>query len=189
MRYCDINQLRLNNILDTLKKSHEMITKQNRLGLENSRCCNHLIDADGKDFGCIVGCLVGPTNFSVGNSMTAMDLDDSKLALAYKNATNGCNWSYLSLEDKTCYQRFLSGLQSLHDTSESFGFKGTELVLFILRVLINRIEDIVNRVDNFPSKEVQYLDFNLTLGNHNYKNFDTIFRDITAEIDKFIVKK
>ena len=189
MRYCDINQIRLCNILDTLRNSHEMLTRQGRLGLEDARCCNHLIDSDGKDIGCLVGCLVGPTNFAVGNSMTAMDLDDAKLALAYKNGTGGCNWSHLSLEDKACYQKFLAALQVLHDSSQGFGFAGTELVLFVLRVLINRVEDIMQRMDHFSSKEVEYLDFHMTLGNFGGSNFETVYRRITDEINAFIVKK
>lgn len=188
MRYIDINQGRICNILDTLNNSYKRLSKQGRLGLEDRRCCNHMIDANGKDFGCIVGCLVGPTNFPVNDTTTAMNLDDDKLALAYKNGTGG-NWSHLSIEDKTCYQKFLAALQSLHDSSESLGFLGTELVLFVLRVLINRIEDIMGKMEYYPDKEVQYLDFSMTIGNSNYTDFNLIFRDITTAIDKFIAKK
>lgn len=189
MRYIDINESRLCNILDTLLNSYNMISKQGRLGIVDGRCCNHLNTPSGETIGCLVGCLVGPTNFAVGNTATAMDLDDAKLALAFKNATGGCNWSHLSVEDRCCYQRLLAALQSLHDSSPSFGFAGTELVLFVLRALINRVEDIVHRLNHFPHNDVEYIDFSLTVGNNDGENFNSLYRRITDEINQFIVKK
>ena len=189
MRYNDINQSRLCNILDTLLNSHNMISKQGRLGIVDGRCCNHLNTPSGETIGCLVGCLVGPTNFKVGDTTTAMDLDDAKLALAFKNATGGCNWSHLSVEDRGSYQRLLAALQSLHDTSPSFGFSGTELVLFVLRALINRVEDIAQRLNYLPNNDVEYIDFSLTVGSKDGETLNSLYRRITNEINQFIVKK
>lgn len=187
MRYNEINKSRLRNILDTLLNSHNMISKQGRLGTVDGKCCNHLVVA-GESIGCLVGCLIGPENFPVGDTTTAANLNEDKLALAFKNATGGY-WTHLSVEDRCSYQRMLAALQTLHDTSPSFGFSGTELVLFVLRVLINRVEDITNRLNYLPNNDVEYIEFSLTVGNGDGESLNSLYRRITDEINQFIVKK
>ena len=186
MRYIDINPSRLTNILDTLCAAHSKISKQGRLGIDNNgKCCNHIHTTSGESIGCLVGCLVGPTNFGLENSTTAMDLDDAKLALAFKNGTGG-NWSHLSAEDKACYQRLLASLQTMHDSSPSFGFTGTEFVLFMLRVLINRLQDIESRMNYNLHDEVKCIDLAMTVGN---STANSLYLRITTDIDRYIAKK
>lgn len=185
MRYIDINQSRLSNIIATLKAAHTKISKQGRLGIEDGKCCNHLVVA-GESIGCLVGCLIGPENFPIGDTTTAGNLKEDKLAMAFRNAAGGY-WTHLSVEDRESYQCLLSALQSLHDTSHSFGFGGTELVLFVLRVLINRMEDITHRINS--QNEVEFIDFSLTVGNKDGESLNSLYRRITQVIDVFIVKK
>lgn len=185
MRYSDINESRLSDILYILCAAHSKISKQGRLGIDNGKCCNHVDTPSGEPIGCLVGCLVGPTNFAVGNSATAMDLDDAKLALSFQNSTGG-NWSHLSAEDKACYQRLLASLQTMHDSSPSFGFAGTEFVLFMLRVLINRVEDIQSMMNCKLHDEVKSIGLAMTVGN---STANSLYLRITTDIDRYIAKK
>lgn len=106
-----INFDRFYIIKTLLFMSADELLSQGTLGREGSQCCN--LTETGA--GCVVGLLVGKSNFEPGNSKMVSDLSDEEIEKIFIRHMGACRYSDLSFVDKKHFRSVLYYMQKIHD--------------------------------------------------------------------------
>lgn len=106
-----ISAERLAMVRTLLTASADLLVRQGTLGRSGSQCCN--LNEYGSQ--CVVGLLVGPTHFEVGNSKMSNELSVDQYNAVFSGHIKSSTYEDLSLADKTAFRGILYYLQKIHD--------------------------------------------------------------------------
>lgn len=91
--------------------SADELLSQGVLGREGAQCCN--LTAAGSS--CVVGLMVGKSNFEPGNSKMASDLSDEEVEKIFIRHMGARRYSEMSAADKKHFRGVLYYMQKIHD--------------------------------------------------------------------------